>query len=124
MEMYSKTSFDKIGRPHGLKPLKLEKPKNANLAHFINRSLGERVLKELFWQKCGLLKALKLENCESELELSRNQLKSRESLVFDLQTKLSEAEKRVNQLESQNQAQEAKIDKISTHLNENLNEQL
>ena len=33
--MYSKTSFDKMGRPHGLKPLKLEKPKKANFAHFI-----------------------------------------------------------------------------------------
>ena len=61
MKTYSKTSFDKIGRPHGLKPLKLEKPKKANFTHFINPPLGEKVLKELFWQKCGLFKALKLE---------------------------------------------------------------
>jgi len=48
VKTYSKTSFDKIEHPHGLKPLKLEKPKKANFAHFINFPLGEKVLKEVF----------------------------------------------------------------------------
>ena len=43
-----KDPFDKIGRPHGLKPLKLEKPKKANFVHFISSLLSEKVLKELF----------------------------------------------------------------------------
>ena len=63
MKTYSKTSFDKIGRPHGLKPLKLEKPKKANFAHFVSRPLGENVLKDPF-DKIGRphgLKPLKLE---------------------------------------------------------------
>ena len=42
-----KDLFDKIGRPHELKPLKLEKTKKANFVHFINSLLNEKVLKEL-----------------------------------------------------------------------------
>ena len=61
MKTYSKTSFKKIGRPHGLKPLKLEKPSKANFAHFIKPPAWWKSTQRTVWQKCWLFKALNLE---------------------------------------------------------------
>ena len=57
MKKYSKTSFVKL---KVFETFKIESLKNANFDHFVSRPLGEKLLKDLFWQKLGILKILKL----------------------------------------------------------------
>ena len=59
---YSKTSFDKSG--DSWKFWRLKNSKKANFAHFVSSQLGENILKDIFWHKWRLLKALKLEKLE------------------------------------------------------------
>ena len=57
MKKYSKTSFVKL---KVFETFKIESLKNANFDHCVSRPLGEKLLKNLFWEKLGILKVLKL----------------------------------------------------------------
>ena len=39
---------------------KIESLKKANFDHCVSRPLGEKLLKDFFWQRLGILKVLKL----------------------------------------------------------------
>ena len=49
-----------------LKISKTWKIQKHKLYHFVSRPIDENVLKELFWQKCGLFKTLKLEKINKD----------------------------------------------------------
>ena len=57
MKKYSKTSFVKL---KVFETFKIESLKNANFDHCLKRLLGEKLLKDLLWQKLGIFKVLKL----------------------------------------------------------------
>ena len=59
MKIYWKTYFDTSGGFWKLWSLK--NWKEPNFAYFVSRPLGENMLKDIFWQKWWLLKALKFE---------------------------------------------------------------